>query len=89
MRDGDPVLPWSAPPTPGRVGQHGLEIVMAVAQGFRVQREPVGNRITARVALLDVPEGDVAGRNPLQRLPGYVQRARDLVSWLPSRSGAP
>lgn len=37
----------------GRVGQHGLEIVLAAAQGFEARREPVGKRITARVALLD------------------------------------
>ncbi|MEE1764728.1 ATP-binding protein, partial [Streptomyces sp. SP17KL33] len=35
----------------GRVGQHGLEIVMAVAQGFEARQEPVGKRITARIAL--------------------------------------
>ncbi|MEU0247289.1 ATP-binding protein [Streptomyces sp. NPDC006235] len=46
-------------------GQHGLEIVMAVAQGFEVQREPVGKRITARIALLDDPGGAIAGRSPL------------------------
>jgi hypothetical protein len=47
------------------VGQHGLEIVMAVVQSFEVQREPVGKRITARLALLDDPGGDVAGHSPL------------------------
>lgn len=45
----------------GRVGQHGLEIVMAVARGFEVQREPVGKRITVRLALADA----VDGRPPL------------------------
>jgi len=46
---------------PGRrrraVGQYGLEIVMANAQGFSVQREPVGKRITARIALFDNSSG--------------------------------
>lgn len=42
-----------------------LEIVTAVAQGFEVQREPVGKRIIARIALLDDPGGAVAGRSPL------------------------
>ncbi|MGW2635699.1 ATP-binding protein [Streptomyces sp. NPDC001348] len=51
--DSDPVLPVARAADPGRVGQHGLEIVMAVAQGFEVQREPVGKRITARIALPD------------------------------------
>ncbi|MDT9685897.1 ATP-binding protein [Streptomyces sp. TRM76323] len=62
--DSDPVLPVARAADPGRVGQHGLEIVMAVAQGFEVQREPVGKRITVRVALPDDPDGDVSGRNP-------------------------
>jgi hypothetical protein len=47
------------------VGQQGLEIVMAVAQGFQAQREPVGKRITARIALMDTPGGALAGRRPL------------------------
>ncbi|MDH6521572.1 anti-sigma regulatory factor (Ser/Thr protein kinase) [Streptomyces sp. SAI-135] len=51
--DCDPVLPVARAADIGRVGQHGLEIVMAVAQGFEAQREPVGKRITARIALLD------------------------------------
>lgn len=51
--DCDPVLPVPRAADIGRVGQHGLEIVMAVAQGFAVQREPVGKRITARIALFD------------------------------------
>ncbi|MFI8193783.1 ATP-binding protein [Streptomyces sp. NPDC085946] len=54
--DSDPVLPVARAADPGRVGQHGLEIVMAVAEGFEVQREPVGKRITVRIALLDDPD---------------------------------
>ncbi|MFJ5535251.1 ATP-binding protein [Streptomyces sp. NPDC093261] len=63
--DGDPVLPVARAADPGRVGQHGLEIVMALAQGFEVVREPVGKRITARLALPDDPGGGIAGRLPL------------------------
>ncbi|MEU6557114.1 ATP-binding protein [Streptomyces sp. NPDC046915] len=62
--DSDPVLPVARAADAGRVGQHGLEIVMAVAQGFEAQREPVGKRITARIALLDEPGGSIAGRRP-------------------------
>ncbi|MET7683404.1 ATP-binding protein [Streptomyces sp. NPDC005423] len=62
--DSDTALPVGRAADAGRVGQHGLEIVMAVVQGFEVQREPVGKRITARIALLDDPDGDIAGRNP-------------------------
>ncbi|MGA5207827.1 ATP-binding protein [Streptomyces variegatus] len=62
--DSDPALPVARAADAGRVGQHGLEIVMAVAQGFEVQREPVGKRITVRIALLDDLGGDITGRRP-------------------------
>lgn len=62
--DSDPELPMARAADAGRVGQHGLEIVMAVAQGFEAQREPVGKRVTARIALLDDPGGAVSGRPP-------------------------
>ncbi|MFI2765145.1 ATP-binding protein [Streptomyces echinatus] len=63
--DSDPVLPIARAADAGRVGQHGLEIVMAVAQGFEAHREPVGKRITARLALADDPGGAIPGRPPL------------------------
>ncbi|MFF4310935.1 ATP-binding protein [Streptomyces sp. 900105755] len=63
--DSDPVLPIARAADAGRVGQHGLEIVMAVCQGFEAQREPVGKRITARITLLDDPGGAITGRRPL------------------------
>jgi hypothetical protein len=62
--DSDPVLPVARAADAGRVGQHGLEIVMAVAQSYEVHREPVGKRITAVVALPDDPGGDITGRRP-------------------------
>ncbi|MFJ1732611.1 ATP-binding protein [Streptomyces sp. NPDC088254] len=51
--DSDPGMPAPRDADPTRVGQHGLEIVMAVAQRFHVVREPVGKRIVARLDLLD------------------------------------
>jgi anti-sigma regulatory factor (Ser/Thr protein kinase) len=63
--DSDPTLPIARAADTGRVGQHGLEIVMAVAQGYEAQREPVGKRITARLALADDPDGAINGRPPL------------------------
>jgi hypothetical protein len=51
--DSKPALPVSREADPTRVGQHGLEIVMAVAQDVDVVREPVGKRIVARLGLLD------------------------------------
>ncbi|GAA2458464.1 ATP-binding protein [Streptomyces glaucus] len=62
--DSDPVLPVARAADPGRVGQHGLEIVMAVVQKFEVRRELVGKRITARIALLADPVGDITRRGP-------------------------
>ncbi|MCX4238281.1 ATP-binding protein [Streptomyces ortus] len=50
--DSDPALPAARAADPGRVGQHGLEIVMAVCEDFEVRREPVGKQITARIRLL-------------------------------------
>ncbi|UPZ26750.1 ATP-binding protein [Streptomyces sp. LRE541] len=58
-------LPQILPPDPARVGQHGLEIVMAVCRSFEVHREPVGKRIRASVVLADDPDGDAAGRRPM------------------------
>ncbi|MFJ9721526.1 ATP-binding protein [Streptomyces sp. NPDC101209] len=49
--DSDPTLPTARAADAGRIGQHGLEIVMAVAQAFEARREPVGKRIIARLAL--------------------------------------
>ncbi|WP_261994078.1 ATP-binding protein [Streptomyces sp. t39] len=63
--DSDPILPMARAADPTRVGQHGLEIVMTVAQSFEAQRRPVGKSITARIALPDDPGGAVAGRRPL------------------------
>ena len=55
--DSDPVLPVARAADAGRIGQHGLEIVMAVAQAFEARCERVGKRITARIALADDPGG--------------------------------
>ncbi|MEJ1200319.1 MULTISPECIES: ATP-binding protein [unclassified Streptomyces] len=51
--DSDPVLPVAESTDPGRIGRHGLEIVMAVCQSFEVHREPVGKRMRAAVRLAD------------------------------------
>ncbi|MYS11869.1 ATP-binding protein [Streptomyces sp. SID6041] len=62
--DGNPTPPAILGPDPTRIGQHGLELVMAVSQSFTVCREPVGKRITATIVLADDPGGDVVGRQP-------------------------
>lgn len=51
--DSAPSLPVANAADVGRVGQHGLEIVMAVVHSFEVERKPVGKRITVRIALSD------------------------------------
>ncbi|MEV5440485.1 ATP-binding protein [Streptomyces sp. NPDC052682] len=60
--DSDPVLPDVSATDPQRVGRHGLEITLAVSQGYEVHREPVGKRVTALIALADDPGGNIAGR---------------------------
>ncbi|MFC8361199.1 ATP-binding protein [Streptomyces griseorubiginosus] len=60
--DSEPILPIAKAANPGRVGQHGLEIVMAVCRSIEMHREPVGKRIKATVVLADDPDGHVAGR---------------------------
>ncbi|MFG3193222.1 ATP-binding protein [Streptomyces omiyaensis] len=51
VRDCDPVLPAARAAEAGRVGGHGLEIVVRIADSFEARREPVGKRITARLSL--------------------------------------
>lgn len=60
--DSDPTLPAACPADPGRVGQHGLEIAMAVCRSFEVRREPVGKRVKAAIVLADDPGGNPVGR---------------------------
>ncbi|MGW0917103.1 ATP-binding protein [Streptomyces sp. NPDC002784] len=59
--DTDPTLPVAQSPDAGRVGQHGLEIVIGVCRSFEMRREPVGKRIMAAVVLADDPGGNPAG----------------------------
>ncbi|MER6164600.1 ATP-binding protein [Streptomyces violaceorubidus] len=61
--DSAPVLPVPESADPGRIGRHGLEIVMAVCQSFEVHREPVGKRMRAAVGLAD-------DRNDMATAPG-------------------
>ncbi|MFD3679990.1 ATP-binding protein [Streptomyces sp. NPDC058613] len=56
--DSSPTPPAVLTPDPYRVGQHGLEIVIAAARTFRVRPEGAGKRVTAAIALADDPAGD-------------------------------
>ncbi|MEU9984695.1 ATP-binding protein [Streptomyces sp. NPDC050856] len=49
--DSAPVLPVAQGADPGRVGQHGMEIVLALCEDVDVRLEPVGKRVIARIAL--------------------------------------
>lgn len=49
--DSSPVVPAAKAPNPERVGQHGLEIVAALAQTLTVEATAVGKRITAHITL--------------------------------------
>ncbi|MEU6621978.1 ATP-binding protein [Streptomyces litmocidini] len=53
--DSDPALPAARTADPGRVGQHGLEIIKAVAEELLIEQEPAGKRITVRLALAGTP----------------------------------
>ncbi|MDQ1033929.1 anti-sigma regulatory factor (Ser/Thr protein kinase) [Streptomyces sp. V3I8] len=53
VQDSIRAQPASHPVDPERVGQHGLEIVKAVAKAFQVRLEPCGKRVTAHIALTD------------------------------------
>ncbi|WP_030222867.1 ATP-binding protein [Streptomyces bikiniensis] len=64
--DCDPVLPVARAADAGRVGQHGLEIVVAVAHSFEARREPVGKRITVLLTLADETSRAPTGRWPLE-----------------------
>ncbi|MFD4628410.1 ATP-binding protein [Streptomyces sp. NPDC058284] len=59
--DSSAAMPVVQPPDAGRIGQHGLEIVMAVCRSFEVHREPVGKRIKAAVVLADEPTEESTG----------------------------
>ncbi|MET9914326.1 ATP-binding protein [Streptomyces sp. NPDC006476] len=58
--DCDPVLPVVRAADADRVGQHGLEIVTAIAHSVEAVREAVGKRITARITLTDTPDEPAA-----------------------------
>ncbi|MFD3700387.1 ATP-binding protein [Streptomyces sp. NPDC058646] len=51
--DSNPTPPALLPPDPFRIGQHGLEIVIAAAKSFQISHDPTGKRITASVLLAD------------------------------------
>ncbi|MFF3489421.1 ATP-binding protein [Streptomyces sp. NPDC002701] len=51
--DSAPALPVARTADPGRIGQHGLEIVKAVSQSLTIRQETVGKRVTAHIALPD------------------------------------
>ncbi|MFE3637689.1 ATP-binding protein [Streptomyces sp. NPDC059168] len=55
--DDGPPLPTVRTPDPGRVGQHGLEIVVAACRSFETRQEARGKLVRAAVALDDAPAG--------------------------------
>ncbi len=55
--DTDLTLPTACAADSGRVGQHGLEIVMSLCRSFAARREPVGKRVRVAIVLADNPGG--------------------------------
>ncbi|MFE7762488.1 ATP-binding protein [Streptomyces sp. NPDC057438] len=62
--DSEPTLPVASAAEPERVGQHGLEIVVAACESYEVRREPVGKSTIASVVLAEEPGARPAGRDP-------------------------
>ncbi|GAA3920045.1 hypothetical protein GCM10023084_82420 [Streptomyces lacrimifluminis] len=60
--DSDPIMPAARAAGPGRIGRHGLEVVKAVTEDLFIEREPVGKRVAARIALSDPPRSATAHR---------------------------
>ncbi|WP_405623722.1 ATP-binding protein [Streptomyces sp. NBC_00076] len=60
--DSNPTVPAARAADPSRIGQHGLEIVKALTKDLFTDQEPVGKRITARIALSDTPSTGTAHR---------------------------
>ncbi|MET7988759.1 MULTISPECIES: ATP-binding protein [unclassified Streptomyces] len=52
--DSNPLPPAVNAPDPQRIGQHGLEIVTALAQRVTTEATPTGKRVVATVALNEV-----------------------------------
>ncbi len=48
--DTEPAPPTPRDPDPSRVGQHGLEIVLALCEGFEVEQRAGGKRVSALIA---------------------------------------
>ncbi|MFF0191269.1 ATP-binding protein [Streptomyces sp. NPDC005244] len=55
LHDSSPVLPVAHAHDPRRIGQHGLEIVAALASTVTVERLVTGKRVIAEVALPTTP----------------------------------
>ncbi|MCX5008599.1 ATP-binding protein [Streptomyces sp. NBC_00638] len=49
--DSNPALPAAKAQNPRRIGQHGLEIVTALARTVTAEQTPLGKRITADIVL--------------------------------------
>ncbi|MFF6794138.1 hypothetical protein ACVW0K_000397 [Streptomyces filamentosus] len=50
--DREPAAPVVRGHDPGRIGQHGVEIVVAVCESLVVEPHPEGKRVRARLSLL-------------------------------------
>lgn len=53
--DGLDGAPVARPHDPRRIGQHGVEIVVAVCESVSVEPQRTGKRVRARLSLTDAP----------------------------------
>ncbi|MFB8321198.1 ATP-binding protein [Streptomyces sp. NPDC055954] len=56
VRDSEAAFPLGRTADPSRIGQHGLEIVMAVTTHLFINQDPAGKRVTARITLTDTSD---------------------------------
>lgn len=52
--DSSPTVPYARSSDPGRIGQHGMEIVLALCDALTVDTHPVGKKVTARILHPDI-----------------------------------
>ncbi|MFJ2738844.1 ATP-binding protein [Streptomyces sp. NPDC087440] len=64
--DSSPALPLPRAADADRIGQHGLEIVMALCEGYEVHQQPLGKRTRVRLALVDAPALHLESVKPVE-----------------------
>ncbi|MEU9860194.1 ATP-binding protein [Streptomyces sp. NPDC047971] len=67
--DGTSAAPVPRAHDPRRIGQHGVEIIVAVCESVTVEPHPDGKRVLARLPLIPSRAGGAAGARVRERTP--------------------